>query len=75
MRLAIPRERFASETRVAATPETVKKLAALGLSVAVETGAGLASAISDTQYAEAGAEIAPTAAAPPPCSPRRWWKA
>ncbi len=58
MRLAIPKERFASETRVAATPETVKKLAALGLSIAVEAGAGHGAAISDDQFREAGAEIA-----------------
>jgi NAD(P) transhydrogenase subunit alpha len=63
MRLAILKERAASETRVAATPETAKKLAALGLTVAVETGAGLASAISDDQFREAGAEIAPDPAA------------
>ena len=62
MRLAILKERFAFETRVAATPETVKKLAALGLGVAVEAGAGAGAAIADAQYAEAGAEIAPDAA-------------
>jgi NAD(P) transhydrogenase subunit alpha len=58
MRLAVLRERHAFETRVAATPETVKKLIALGLSVAVETGAGAASSIFDAAYVEAGAEIA-----------------
>jgi H+-translocating NAD(P) transhydrogenase subunit alpha len=63
MRLAILKERSAFETRVAATPETVKKLAALGLSVVVESGAGLASAIADPHYREAGADIAPDAAA------------
>ena len=63
MRLAIPKERAAFETRVAATPETVKKLAGLGLTIAVESGAGLTAAISDEQYREAGAEIAPDAAA------------
>jgi NAD(P) transhydrogenase subunit alpha len=63
MRLAVLRERRPTETRVAATPETVKKLAALGLSVAVETGAGLASGITDAAYAEAGASVVPDAAA------------
>jgi NAD(P) transhydrogenase subunit alpha len=58
MRLAVLKERSAFETRVAATAETVKKLVALGLSVTVETGAGLASAVSDAEYAAAGAEIA-----------------
>ena len=62
MRLAILKERFAAETRVAATPETVKKLAALGLSIAVEAGAGQGAAISDDQFRAAGAEIAPDAA-------------
>ncbi|GGG48920.1 NAD(P) transhydrogenase subunit alpha [Caldovatus sediminis] len=64
MRLAVLKERRAAETRVAATPETVKKLLGLGLgAVAVETGAGLASGIPDAAYREAGAEIAPDAAA------------
>jgi NAD(P) transhydrogenase subunit alpha len=58
MRVAVLRERRAAETRVAATPETVKKLQGLGCAVAVETGAGLASGIPDAAYAEAGAEIA-----------------
>ena len=63
MRLAVLKERRAGETRVAATPETVKKLTSLGLEVAVEAGAGLASGIPDADYAAAGAEIAPDAAA------------
>jgi NAD(P) transhydrogenase subunit alpha len=58
MRVAVLRERRAAETRVAATPETVKKLIGLGNTVAVEAGAGLASGIPDSAYAEAGAEIA-----------------
>ncbi len=57
MRLAVLKERRAFETRVAATPETVKKLTALGLAIAIETGAGLHSAISDADYVAAGAEI------------------
>jgi NAD(P) transhydrogenase subunit alpha len=59
MRLAVLQERRASETRVAATPETVKRLAGLGLTVAVESGAGAHAAISDADFAAAGAEIAP----------------
>ena len=58
MRLAVLKERMAGEARVAATPETVKKLAAMGLAVAVEAGAGLASGFPDADYAAAGAEIA-----------------
>ena len=62
-RIAVTRERRPGETRVAATPETVKKLAGLGFSVVVEAGSGEAASISDSQYKEAGAEIAPTAEA------------
>ena len=46
------------ETRVAATPETVKKLTALGFSLTVEAGAGEASGFSDARYQEEGATIA-----------------
>lgn len=63
MRLAILRERRADEARVAATPDTVKKLIGLGLGVAIEAGAGTLSAISDDEFAAAGAEIVPDAAA------------
>jgi NAD(P) transhydrogenase subunit alpha len=61
--LAIPKERRAGETRVAATPDTVKKLKGLGLDVTVETGAGAGTHFSDEDYAAAGATIAPDAAA------------
>lgn len=63
MRLAVLRERQAGETRVAATPDTVKKLIGLGLTVAVEAGAGLHAAISDEDFKAAGAEIAADAQA------------
>jgi NAD(P) transhydrogenase subunit alpha len=62
MRLAVLKERRAGEARVAATPDSVKKLIALGLTVAVEAGAGLTASISDAEFAAAGAEIAPDAA-------------
>jgi NAD(P) transhydrogenase subunit alpha len=58
MRVAVLRERRAAESRVSATPETVKKLQGLGCSVAVETGAGLSSGMTDQAYRDAGAEIA-----------------
>jgi len=45
------------ETRVSATPETVKKLTALGARLAVEAGAGISASISDDDYRAAGAEI------------------
>lgn len=57
MRIAVLRERAAGETRVAATPETVKKFIALGATVAVEPGAGACAAIADADYAAAGAEL------------------
>ncbi len=57
MKLAVPRERAAGEARVAASPETVRKLKALGLDVVVEAGAGAESRISDQAYKDAGAEI------------------
>jgi NAD(P) transhydrogenase subunit alpha len=63
MRLAVLKETKAGEARVAATPETAKKLVALGLTVAVEAGAGLASGLPDAEYAAAGAELAPDATA------------
>ncbi len=62
MRLAVLKERRPAETRVAATPETVKKLIGLGLTVAVESGAGLTAGIPDAAYAEAGASVTPDAA-------------
>jgi H+-translocating NAD(P) transhydrogenase subunit alpha len=62
MRLAVLKERRSGENRVAATPDTVKKLIGLGLSVAIESGAGLNAAISDAELSAAGAEIVPDAA-------------
>ena len=57
MKIAIPRERRAHETRVAVSPETVKKLCGLGCEVVVEKGAGIAAAIADDAYKQAGAAI------------------
>jgi len=62
MKLAIPKERRAHERRVAATPDTVKKLIALGFEVVVEKDAGLMSSIPDSEYMAAGAKIATDAA-------------
>ncbi|HTO29332.1 MAG TPA: Re/Si-specific NAD(P)(+) transhydrogenase subunit alpha [Devosia sp.] len=61
MKIAIVRERFEGENRVAATPETVGKLIALGASVSVEKGAGLGSRILDKDYTAAGATTAASA--------------
>lgn len=58
MNITIPKERREHEKRVAATPDTVKKLVSLGFKVIVEKDAGTQSQISDKQYEEAGASIA-----------------
>ena len=63
MRLAVLKERAVNETRVAATPDTVKKLVSMGIDVAIEAGAGSHSAIRDDDYAAAGAHIVPDAGA------------
>jgi len=72
MKLGIPREgpRASApadaprpETRVAATPETIKKLISAGHTVVVETGAGIASSIPDAAYEAAGATIVDAATA------------
>ena len=61
MRIAIPRE-AESEPRVAATPETVKKMKALGAEVAVEAGAGIKAGVVDSDYEAAGASVHASAA-------------
>jgi NAD(P) transhydrogenase subunit alpha len=58
MRIAVVAETDSNETRVAATPETVKKLIALGASVTVQSGAGNASGIPDSEFETAGASLA-----------------
>jgi len=62
MKIGIPRERRQGEARVAASPDTVKKLVALGAEVMVESGAGTGAAMPDGAYAAAGARIAVDAA-------------
>jgi NAD(P) transhydrogenase subunit alpha len=58
MKIAIPKEQRPDEARVAASPETVKKLVALGFEVAVESGAGKGASMTNEAYKKAGAEIA-----------------
>ena len=58
MRIAVAREADPAEDRVAATPDTVKKLKALGAEVAVEPGAGVKSGIPDADFTAAGAIVA-----------------
>ncbi len=62
MRIAVPAETQGAETRVAATPETVRKFIGLGAEVVVEKDAGKTSGISDAEYEAAGAKIAASAA-------------
>ncbi len=63
MLIGVPAETTAGETRVAVTPETVKKLSALGHALRVQSGAGVAASITDAAYQAAGAEIVDAAAA------------
>jgi NAD(P) transhydrogenase subunit alpha len=58
-RIAVLKERASGETRVSATPESVKKLIALGAEVAVEAGAGAIASFSDQDYRDAGAHVGP----------------
>jgi len=57
MKIAVAAEADPSEPRVAATPETVKKMIALGAEVAVQPGAGVKSGILDADYSAAGATV------------------
>jgi NAD(P) transhydrogenase alpha subunit len=60
MRIGVPRERLANETRVAATPKTVEQLLKLGFTVAIENEAGHLASFDDAAYQEAGASITDT---------------
>ena len=62
MRIAVARETDTGEDRVAATPETVKKMKGLGADVVVEPGAGIKSGIPDAEFSAAGASVAADAA-------------
>ena len=62
-RIGVPREIFPGEKRVATVPDVVTKLTKLGFAVVVEQGAGDLADLSDQAYTEAGASIAPSAAA------------
>jgi NAD(P) transhydrogenase subunit alpha len=61
MKVAVPAETDPAEPRVAATPETVRKIRNLGAEVAVESGAGVKSGVPDSEYAAAGATVATSA--------------
>ena len=57
MRVFVPRESSPEESRVALTPDAVKRLTGAGFSVAVAPDAGAAAGFVDSAYAEAGAEV------------------
>ncbi len=61
-KIAVLKEIAIGETRVAASPETVKKFIALGATVSVEKGAGLLASVSDAEYEAAGATLGAAAA-------------
>ncbi|EOC0383574.1 Re/Si-specific NAD(P)(+) transhydrogenase subunit alpha [Cronobacter sakazakii] len=61
MRIGVPKERVALETRVAATPKTVEQLLKLGFSVAVERDAGKLASFDDEAFIAAGASVVDTA--------------
>ncbi len=63
MLIGIPMETTVGESRVAVTPETVKKLKAQGHTLRVQSGAGIAASVTDEAYAAAGAEITDAAGA------------
>ncbi|MDO8457019.1 MAG: Re/Si-specific NAD(P)(+) transhydrogenase subunit alpha [Burkholderiaceae bacterium] len=63
MLIGIPAESLAGETRVAVTPETVKKLKAQGHTLRIQSGAGVAASVTDDAYVAAGAEITDAAGA------------
>ncbi len=63
MKLAVPSELRPGERRVSLVPDVVKKLVASGWEVGVQSGAGAAASFTDAAYAEAGATVAPDAAA------------
>jgi len=63
MQIGVPAETAAGETRVAVTPETVKKIIAQGHTVRVQAGAGVRASVTDEAFAAAGAEICDAAAA------------
>jgi H+-translocating NAD(P) transhydrogenase subunit alpha len=63
MKIAVVKERRAHERRVAASPDTVKRMAAMGLDIAAESGAGDGAGFIDAAFAAAGAKIVPDAEA------------
>ncbi|MDE2093391.1 MAG: NAD(P)(+) transhydrogenase (Re/Si-specific) subunit alpha, partial [Burkholderiales bacterium] len=63
MLIGVPLETAAGETRVSVTPETAKKLKALGHTIKVQSGAGVAASVTDAAFEAAGAQITDRAGA------------
>ena len=63
MKISVPKERRPHERRVAASPDTVKRLVGMGLELVVESGAGAGASFTDEAYQAAGASIARDAGA------------
>ena len=63
MRIGVPAETTAGETRVAVTPETAKKIIAQGHQVLIQSGAGVAASVTDAAYETVGAQITDAAGA------------
>jgi NAD(P) transhydrogenase subunit alpha len=63
MKIGVPAETMAGETRVAVTPEIVRKLVASGHAIHVQTGAGIAASVTDMAYVSAGAQMTDQAGA------------
>src|SRR5262249_34469356 len=63
MRIGIPKESLADETRVAISPDTVKKFKGKGFEILVEAGAGLRAGFTDSEYTEKGAQVGDASAA------------
>jgi NAD(P) transhydrogenase subunit alpha len=59
MKVGVPKEVYSGEKRVALTPEIAEKLGKLGFAIAVESGAGVGSDISDDEYSKAGCQVLP----------------
>jgi NAD(P) transhydrogenase subunit alpha len=63
MKIGVPAETMAGETRVAVTPEIVRKLVASGHAIHIQTGAGIAASVTDMAYVSAGAQMTDQAGA------------
>ena len=61
MQIGVPKETWPGELRVALVPQNAKKLIALGVTITIESGAGVEAGCTDAAYEEAGVEIVKSA--------------